>query len=246
MAAHGAIQGARPSLTPPCALLLLFTVPSNAADFWGGSLSATTDYIYRGISQSNGEPAIQGGLYAQPSPGWTVGVWASTADLSGSGTRTAEIDVYVSRSWSLGTDWDARVGLTHYAYPNDPAWLRYDYDEVIASLTYRQRLTATATWSPSVSRYGGRHVAKDREASSYELTYLQPVIGTWSLGAGVGYYDLSDLFDTGYWYWNVGVVYSWERLQVDLTHIDTDDTAHKLFPYQAADRGWSAALTWRF
>jgi uncharacterized protein (TIGR02001 family) len=245
MATHGARRATTLSLALSCAILL-FASASQAENSWGGSLSATTDYIYRGLSQSNGEPAVQGGLYVRPGAAWTVGVWASTVDFSGRGDRTAEVDLNITHSWSLGGDWDAHIGVTHYAFPNDRARLRYDYDELIASLSFQQRLTATVSWSPRISRYGGRRAVQDRKAASYELTYLHPLLSTWSAGAGVGYYDLSDLFDTGYWYWNVGLVYSWERLQLDLTHINADSTAKRLFGYQMTGPGWSAALTWRF
>jgi len=245
MAAHGAGQAARLSFAFAC-VALTFATRSEASDAWGGSLAVTTDYVYRGLSQSGGEPAIQGGLYAQPATGWTIGVWASTVQLGRNADTSAEVDLYLARSWAMGSDWDARVGLTHYAYPNDNLPLQYDYDELIASVSYRQRVTATATWSPKMSRYGAGRVARDREAASYELTYLQPVIGAWSFGAGAGYYDLEDLFDTGYWYWNAGFLYSWQRLQVDLAYIDADHTVYRLYGYRAGGGRWSAALTWRF
>ena len=245
MAARGAGQAGRLSFALACVALLL-AVRVEAGDFWGGSLAVTTDYVYRGISQSGGDPAIQGGLYAQPATGWTIGVWASTVEFARTQDRSAEIDLYLARSWSIGSDWDVRLGLTHYEYPNDNLPLRYDYDELIVSASYRQRFTATATWTPELSRYGGGRIAKDREAASYELTYVQPVIGAWSMGAGLGYFDLDDLFDTGYWYWNAGLVYSWQRLQVDLSYIDADETVHRLYGYRANSQHWSAALTWRF
>src|SRR5262245_38611755 len=46
----------------PGAALLAFATPTFAQNTWGGSLAATTDYIYRGLSQTGGAPAMQGGL----------------------------------------------------------------------------------------------------------------------------------------------------------------------------------------
>jgi len=65
----------------------------------------------------------------------------------------------------------------------------------------------------------------------------------WSVYAGAGYYDLRDLVDTGYWYWSAGVAFTYQSMQVDLLHIDTDDTAKRLFD---SSPRWTAALTWRF
>ena len=105
----------------------------------------------------------------------------------------------------------------------------YDYDEVSASVSYQQRATASVSWSPNTSKHTYWGFVWDRQALAYELSLLQPLHPRWSAYAGVGYYDLHDLVDTGYWYWSTGLAFTWQGMQVDLLHIDTDSTASRLF-----------------
>jgi len=233
----------------PCGLLiatLAYAPAAGAGDVWGGSLGVTTDYLFRGISQTRGAPAVQGGLHARLPGDWILGVWSSTVDPNPGPGASLEIDLHAAKLWTINEDWSAKLAATHYIYPNDTWRLRYDYDELTASVAYQSRIVATASWSPNTSRRSGSETASHRHAASYELAMLQPVADNWSLAAGVGYYDLHDLFGTGYWYWNAGFTWSIGALQLDLSHINTDHTAAHLFGYDLAGSNWSAAVTWRF
>jgi uncharacterized protein (TIGR02001 family) len=224
---------------------LLLSFHAHAQDSWGGSVAVTTDYIYRGISQTDGNPAVQGSVQLQSLSGWSVGVWGSTVDFGSAFSPSYEIDLHAARAWAVSPDWSVQLALTHYHYLDAPA-TDYDYDELLASLSFQQRITASVGWSPNTSRFGAGRVAENRRAISYELTLLQPLTAHWSLCAGAGHYDLRDLFDAGYWYWNAGIAFNWDALQIDLSHIDTDDAAERLFGYRASGNHWAAAFTWRF
>jgi uncharacterized protein (TIGR02001 family) len=217
---------------------------SQAAD-WGGSVSVATDYVYRGISQTRGQSALQGGLQVTTAGGWSASIWGSTVDFTSGAGDDYEIDLQLARTWTLSPDWAGRLGLTHYAYP-EGASLDYDYDELTGSLSYQGRVTASVSWSPNSSRWGDGHYVHDREAFAYELTLLQPLGMYWSVYAGAGYYDLDDLFGTGYAYWNAGLAFTWAKVQVDVMHVGSDDTAKELFGYEAGGDRWTAALSWHF
>jgi uncharacterized protein (TIGR02001 family) len=218
---------------------------SQTADWWGGSISVATDYLYRGVSQTRGQSAVQAGLHVNTPGGWSASVWGSTVDFTSGAGDSYELDLQVARSWMLGSDWTARLGLTHYMYPAGSS-VDYDYDELTGTLSYQGRVTASVAWSPNTSRYGDDHYVHDRETRAYELTVLQPLGSYWSIYAGAGYYDLDDLFGTGYSYWNAGVAFTWENVQVDLMHVDSDDTALELFGYASSGDHWTAALSWHF
>jgi uncharacterized protein (TIGR02001 family) len=227
----------------------LFSSPTHAQDSWGGSLAITNDYRVRGISQTRGAPALQGGLHARWNDAWIAGIWASTIDRTRGPSATTEVDAYLGFAWQLVPDWDARLTYTHYWYPNDPARVRYDYDEVSASITWRGQIAATVSWSPNTAYFGYdeyRWSAQRAASMSYELTALQPLTASLSLVAGVGYNDLQRLFGYGYWYWNAGFSYSMGPVRLDIARIDTDATAEHLFGSTATDAGWTAALSWRF
>lgn len=224
---------------------LLLSFHARAQDSWGGSVAVTTDYIFRGLSQTDGDPAAQGGIQLQSPAGWSLGVWGSTVDFGSYFSPSYEIDLHAARAWALNPDWSVQLALTHYEYLDAPA-TDYDYDELLASLSFQQRITASVGWSPNTSRFGAGRLVENRRALSYELTLLQPLSAHWSICGGAGYYDLRDLFGTGYWFWNTGLAFNWEALQIDLSRIDTNDAAKRLFGYRANGSRWTAAFTWRF
>jgi uncharacterized protein (TIGR02001 family) len=222
---------------------LLAALPATAADV-SGSVAVTTDYIYRGTSQTAGQPAAQAGIQLHSVNGWNAGLWGSSVDFNNSPGIAYELDLQAGYSWSLNRDWSVQTSYVHYAYLNDND-SGYDYDEISASVSFQQRATASVSWSPNTSKPTRWGFVSEREAFAYELSMLQPLPSRWSLFAGVGYYDLHDLADTGYWYWSTGLAYTWQGMQLDLLHIDTDSTGERLFGARAGSR-WTAALSWRF
>lgn len=222
---------------------LLAASPAIAADV-SGSVAVTTDYIYRGISQTGGQPAGQAGVQFHSSNGWNAGMWGSSVDFQNGAGVAYELDLQAGYSWALTPDWSMRVGYVHYTYL-DAGEAGYDYDEVSASVSYQQRATASIAWSPNTSKFTSWGFVSERQTLAYELSLLHPLRPRWSLCAGLGYYDLSDVADAGYWYWSTGVAFTWQGMQLDVLHINTDGTGTRLFNDQAGSR-WTAAVTWRF
>lgn len=220
-------------------------VHAQSTDF-GGTVSVTNDYVYRGISQTGGNPAVQADLHYRSRNGWIFGTWGSYADLPDGEGPQSEVDLYVGHSWTLDEDWDARVTLTHYLYPGDSRQLEYDYDEVVSTLGYRSRLFATVAWSPNVTRYANGTWVEDATALSYEVAASQPVLGQLSALAGAGYYDLPSKLDADYWFWNAGLSCSVGRAQFIVSYIDTDSNATRAFGYKPAGGRWAGTVAWRF
>ena len=81
----------------------------------------TTDYRYRGLSQSRLQPALQGGAdYSHTPTGLYAGVWASTIkwthDLGADGNL--EIDLYGGKKGEIAPGLTYDVGGLYYAYPS--------------------------------------------------------------------------------------------------------------------------------
>lgn len=227
-----------------CACLGAFA-PAALAEF-GGSLAATTDYIYRGLSQTRGKAAFQADVHYRTANAWTFGAWASTLEGNRGPDASLELDLYLSRHWALHPDWDAQVTLTHYMYPGDDRPVGYDYDEVTASLIYQSRLAATVAWSPDVSQYAYGRLALDKAAISYELSATQSLFHELSAATGAGYYDLSELNQAGYWFWNAGLSWAAGGAQLVVSYIDTDAAAVRSFGHEQAGSRWMGTLLWRF
>jgi uncharacterized protein (TIGR02001 family) len=75
-----------------------------------GFAGLVSDYRYRGISLSDGQPAAQGGIELTAGT-WFAGSWASTT--RGEGDSGAEVDLYGGRRGTIGS---FRYALTGYYY----------------------------------------------------------------------------------------------------------------------------------
>lgn len=83
-----------------------------------GSASLVSDYRFRGVSQTDEEMAIQGGITVTHASGFYVGTWAS--NLAGWGTfggSNMELDLIGGFSAEVGSGVTVDVGLTWYMYP---------------------------------------------------------------------------------------------------------------------------------
>ncbi|MEN9866599.1 MAG: hypothetical protein RL748_2189 [Pseudomonadota bacterium] len=93
--------------------------PDNEVSF---NAALTTDYRYRGISQTRLKPALQGGMdYIHNPSGFYAGAWASTikwvTDAGGDGN--VEIDLYGGKKGEIAKDVSYDVGLLTYIYPSN-------------------------------------------------------------------------------------------------------------------------------
>jgi uncharacterized protein (TIGR02001 family) len=93
---------------------------------WEGNLTATTDYINRGWSQSRELPALQAGLDGWLENGCTLGVWASQVRFPGD-PATWETDIMLGWSRSLGA-LELELDAQHIMYPGCP---ESDYTEFV-------------------------------------------------------------------------------------------------------------------
>ena len=103
------------------------TVSANAA--------LTTDYRFRGVSLSGGDPAIQGGVDVAHDSGFYVGTWASSID-GGDAYGEMEFDIYGGWSGTVAEGITVDVGLLYYLYPTEELGLDTDYWEPYASVGF--------------------------------------------------------------------------------------------------------------
>lgn len=75
-----------------------------------GNVALASDYVYRGISQTNEEAAIQGGFDVEGESGLYVGVWASNIAFDGS----IEVDVYAGYGGEFSEDLGFDIGILRY------------------------------------------------------------------------------------------------------------------------------------
>ncbi len=114
--------------------LLLGSMSAYAVEI-SGNVALASDYVYRGISQTSENPAIQGGFDIEGENGLYVGVWASNVDFDGS----IEIDVYAGYAGSFSEEVEYDIGILRYEYPDDAQGGAPDssFNEVYASVSYK-------------------------------------------------------------------------------------------------------------
>jgi uncharacterized protein (TIGR02001 family) len=103
------------------------------------NVSVTSDYRYRGISQSRLKPALQGGVdYALPG-GFYVGAWASTIqwikDIPG-GDGRIEVDLYGGYKGEITKDLTYDVGVLTYQYPSNKLTPSANTTELYGALSF--------------------------------------------------------------------------------------------------------------
>lgn len=85
---------------------------------FSANIGAVSNYIWRGVTQTDDQPAIQGGLDYAHASGFSLGTWASNVDFATGANY--ELDVYAGYDFSLPVE-DASLSLNtiYYAYPDD-------------------------------------------------------------------------------------------------------------------------------
>ena len=130
LAAATALAGAAFVATPALA-------QDEEADYGGFSLSGNaaivSDYRFRGVSLSGGDPAIQGGIDIGHDSGFYVGAWGSSID--GGAYGSMELDLYGGYAAELAPGVEFDIGLLYYMYPNGTPGVDLDYFEPYASIS---------------------------------------------------------------------------------------------------------------
>lgn len=202
------------------------------------NVGVVSDYLFRGVSQTHGDPALQGGVDYAFSNGFYVGAWASSItwvkDWLGKGST--EIDVYGGYKGSFAGDWTYDVGYITYNYPGKNAGnvnlANPNTQEVYAALGYKW---LTAKYSYATSRhfmgwYGGPNLDQQTKGSDYlELNAAYDLGNGWGISGHVGKQKVKNsvrtaapVEDANYTDWNIGVSKDVGFGVVGLTYSDTN------------------------
>lgn len=218
-------------------LLIAASSTAPAADF-SGTATATSDYVLRGISQSQGDPAAQLGTRLAFDSGLYASAWGSQVDFGPALGTDAEIDAAVGFNHTFVERWNIDVNLTRYFYTGTRGDTNLDYNEVIATLTLDQRWWVLAAWSNDVFATGARGLYS-------ELGAKFPLGARWRLEAIAGYYELAQAYDNNYARAQLSAICRVGAVDLRASAHWTSDAADVLFPELGGDRVEIAA-TWNF
>lgn len=190
--------------------------------------AATSEYMFRGLSQTDDQPALQAGAGYSWSNGLYVGAWASNVDFGDS--TDAEVDGFIGWNGDLGETTNLDVQLIRYEYVGQPSAVDYAYNELVGKLTFNEQYTVTLGYT------------NDYLNSDTDSLYTA-VGGSWELGhdynltAGVGYTTVDDDIssENGYLDYSVGVNRDFGPVNISLGYVGTDGKAEDIFGEDVAE-----------
>jgi len=125
---------------------------------FSGNVSLTSNYLYRGVSQTNDKAAIQGGFdYAHPS-GFYAGAWGSSISWLVDGgyynSSSLELDTYAGFKGGFAEDFTFDVGFLRYNYPGEylPPQIAANTNEIYGAIGWKW---LTAKYSRSMTNLFG-------------------------------------------------------------------------------------------
>ncbi|MFL6548982.1 MAG: TorF family putative porin [Povalibacter sp.] len=201
------------------AALGLLTAAGAANAGISSTWTATSDYDFRGFTQTDEDPALQASLDFSTDSGWYIGTWASNVDFPGY-DGSLEVDLYTGFSGGAedGLGWD--VGLIWYNYPGSDSSETEskipDFPEIYGKLSYG--IFSGKVW-----------YSNDFGGSDQDAMYVQgdasiplPANFTIDLHAGYSFGDYWKDADSEYVDYSAGVGYTVGNFTLGLKYVDTD------------------------
>ena len=198
----------------------------------------TSDYRYRGLSQSRLDPAVQGGAdYVHNPTGLYVGTWLSsikwTKDLGGSGN--VEWDIYGGKRGNLSADITYDVGGLYYFYPDNGLRPNANTFELYGQLGYGP---AYVKYSHSLTNLFG---TADSKGSGYlDIGANVDVGGGFMLNLHAGHQEVRHNSAVSYTDYKIGVTKDLGVCSVALAYVKANTSGY-LSP-SGENLGKSAAL----
>lgn len=199
---------------------------------WGpftGQVTLTSDYRFRGISQSSRDAAVQGYIQYDHSSGFYANVWASSIDFDDAATYDAGVEVDFTAGYNYKLSDATTIGgkavYYWYADADTPAGAPdYDYWEFMINASHdfgAVAIDAEFAWSPDFFQESGDAYALTGGVTVPILKEFAFFDGGLAASANIGHQWL----DTGgndYLYWDIGATATWGIFDFDVRWVDTD------------------------
>ena len=187
-----------------------------------GYLNFTSNYIFRGVSSSDNQPAVQGSLtYTFLSNGIYLNVFSSSTHLiaPNGDLATIELDPLIGISNDIGEHFNYNLSFAHYHYPQAK---QLNYNELIAVATYYYFIGTLA--------YSANEFGLHAPGTYYNLAVKLPVTFQGLEGvnflAAIGHFQLPE--EVGNSYDDYSITLS-KEIKNFVIALQWTDTNHKLY-----------------
>ncbi|MEG3789283.1 TorF family putative porin [Lysobacter sp. CCNWLW3] len=199
-----------------------------------GNAALTTDYVWRGSTQTQGDPAAQAGFKFAGDSGFYGSVWGSNVEFAPATHASSELDFTAGWAGKLSNDFALDVNVLHYRYPSTTVDL--NWTELNGTLTYADNYWLSLGYS--------NEALGSRDSGVYtQLGAKFPINDKFRLEAAAGYYYLDEVYDESYAHAQLSAAWAIKApLELRLSAHATDSGARKIFGDDFAGDRIEAAL----
>ncbi len=226
-----------PLLFAACAGIGLLALGSQAhAATLSGNAALTSDYVWRGTTQTQGDAAVQAGFKLAGDSGFYGSVWGSNVEFAPATHASSELDFTVGWGGALSDKWALDVNLLRYQYPSTTVDL--NWTELNGTVTYDSNYWLSMGWSTEA--LGG-----DEDGLYTQVGARLPVNDVFRLEGALGYYYLDGYSAPAdsYLHGQLSAVWAVKApLELRVTAHATDSNAEDIFGDDFAGNRIEAAL----
>lgn len=218
--------------TPVCALA---AEADGATHTVTTNISLVSEYLYRGIAQTRGRPALQGGIDYSHRGGFHTGVSASTISWIEDGVSGAsadiELDVLGGYRWAANDVIGFDVGVLSYNYPGSDktpgGTLRQDSIELYGTVSWRW--LSVTYWRSTTALFGlartGTTDGKTRGSTYLEFNAGRDLGHGWGITGHLGRQTIRDNRNASYTDYRIGVSRKLRLATLSLSYSNTNASA---------------------
>lgn len=191
-----------------------------------GNVSVTNNYLWRGLTQSINESAVQGGLDYASESGFYMGTWVSNVAYDSDDAYSYEHDMYFGFSGEMeGFSYD--LGYLYYNYDANAG---YDFGEVYGSIGFGNFGLTLYLLANAEPDEGPGEDFGFGEASYTALDYTIPLASGAEVGLHLGFHEGDFVYSFNgvtddYWDYNISIAKDGFTAMVSMTSLGSDDNS---------------------
>ncbi len=186
-----------------------------------GNAALTSDYVWRGTTQTQGDAAAQAGFKLAGASGFYGSVWGSNVEFAPDTHASSELDFTVGWAGQIAPDWALDVNVLRYQYPSTTVDL--NWTELNGTLTYAGNYWLSLGFSPEA-------LGSEENGTYAQLGARFPVNDAFRIEAAAGYYFLDDVYEESYAHGQLSAIWAIKApLELRVTAHGTDSAAKRIF-----------------